>query len=177
MDTSLPLIYLSILLGLLGVAAIAVVRQVLKTRQLELNLSRLQQNLSKDKGTAEEYYELGSIYLDKQLYTQALVQFQKALKCKAPIDEESKALIYNALGYSYAALEQYDLGIRQYKEALKLNPEYVTGWNNLGFAFDRKGLTAQALEAYEKAQELDPNNKTATKRVASLRKRLPTQTS
>lgn len=177
MDTSLPLIYLSILLGLLAVAAWAVVRQVLRTRQLELNLSRLQQNLSKEKGTAEEYYELGSIYLDKQLYTQALVQFQKALKCKAPIDEESKALIYNALGYSYAALEQYDLGIRQYKDALKLNPEYVTAWNNLGFAFDRKGLTVQALEAYEKALELDPNNKTANKRVASLRKRLPTPTS
>ncbi len=177
MDTSLPLIYLSILLGLLGVAAFAVVRQVLRTRQIELNLSRLQQTLSKEKGTAEDYYELGSIYLDKQLYTQALVQFQKALKCKAPIDEESKALIYNALGYSYAALEQYDLGIRQYKEALKLNPEYVIAWNNFAFALDRKGLTMQALESYEKVMELDPNHKTAQKRVDSLRKRLPSPTS
>ncbi|MEB3829475.1 tetratricopeptide repeat protein [Phormidium sp. CCY1219] len=174
MNTSLPLVYLSFLIFLLALVAGLVVRQVFKTRKVESTLSKLQKKLSQEKGTAQEYYQLGSIYLDKKLFTQAIVQFQKALKCKEEIEDENKALIYNGLGYAYVAQEQYDLAVRQYKEALKLYPEYVTAWNNLAFAYDRKKLTAQALEAYEEALKLDPDNQTAKKRAESLRKRLPT---
>ena len=65
------------------------------------------------------------------------------------------------MGYAYFAQEQYDLAIRQYKEALKCNPEYVIALNNLGNAYERKQLTAQALETYEQALTYDPKNSTA----------------
>lgn len=171
MDKSLTITYLSVLVVLLAAAAWFVLRQVLKTRKVESRFSKLQKNTTKNNGTPEEYYELGSIYLEKSLFSQAVPIFKTLLKFK-DVDEVNKALAYNALGFAYSAQEQYDLAIRQYKEALKFNPKYVTALNNIGFAYERKNLTAQALAAYEDALRYEPNNKTAQKRAESMRKRL-----
>jgi len=172
--TNLLLTYLAILLVLLSVAAFFILRQVLKTRRIEGTLSRLQSKLTKEKGTAQEYYELGSLLLDKKLYTQAALYLQQALKNLSDDEADNAAMVYNALGYSYFAQEQYDLAIRNYKEALKINPEYVTALNNLGHSYERKQLMNQALEAYENALELAPKNSTAKRRFDSLKKRLVT---
>ncbi|MBF2001075.1 MAG: tetratricopeptide repeat protein [Synechococcales cyanobacterium C42_A2020_086] len=171
-DSLLPVIYLGILVTLLAVAGWFLFRQILRTRRTEGTLSRLQSKLSKEKGTALEYYELGGILLDKRLYSQAIAQFQKALKSKDLEGEENLALVYNALGFAYAAQEQFDLAIRQYKEALQHLPEYPTALNNLAFAYEKKQLTAQALETYEQVLAIDPKNSTAKRRAESLRKRL-----
>ncbi|NJN87278.1 MAG: tetratricopeptide repeat protein [Leptolyngbyaceae cyanobacterium SL_7_1] len=170
--TVLPAVYLGVLVGLLSGASIFVIRQVLKTRRVEMTLSRLQTKLSKEKGTAQEYYELGGILLDKKLYSQAIAQFQKAIKAKDLEGSDNVAVLHNALGFSYAAQEQYDLAIRQYKEALDLVPTYVTALNNLGFAYEKKQLITQALAAYEDALKHEPKNATAKRRADSLRKRL-----
>jgi tetratricopeptide (TPR) repeat protein len=172
MDDKLLIAYLSILVGILAVASWFVVRQILRTRRTETTLSRLQNKLNREKGTAKEYYELGSILLDKRLYSQAINQFQKALKAKDLEGAENIALVYNALGFTYAAQEQYDLAIRQYKEALEQLPDYPTALNNLGFAYEKKQLITQALETYDAALAIDPKNGTAKRRAESLRKRL-----
>lgn len=173
MENSLPLIYLSVFLALLGGAAWAILRQVLKTRKVESALSRLERKLKQERGTVQEYYELGSIYTDKKMFAQAILLFQKALK-GSDADEENLAPVHNALGYAYFAQEQYDIAIREYKEAIKQSPEYVTALNNLGHVYERKKLTAQALQTYEEALKYDPNNTTAKRRAESLRKRLVT---
>ncbi len=172
MDTPLPILYLLILLVLLSGAAWFIFRQIFKTRQIESTLSRLQKKLREEKGTAQEYYQLGSIYLDKKLFSQAVVVLQKSLKAKDLEGDENIALVYNALGYAYAAQEQYDLAIRNYKEALKNQPQYVTALNNLGFAYERKKLMAPALECYEEVLTCEPNNPTAKKRAESLRRQV-----
>jgi len=171
MEISLPIAYLSIFLVLLAIAAWFIFRQVLKTRRSESLFSELQKKLKSNQGTAQECYELGCLYSDKRLYSQAIQLFQKSLKCEDIPDQES-ALVYNALGYAYVAKEQYDLAIRQYKEALKIAPDYVIALNNLGFAYEKKNLTKQALESYDQALKLEPKNKTANARATSLRKRL-----
>ena len=88
------------------------------------------------------------------------------------IEPENKALIYNALGYAYFAQEQYDLAIRNYKEATKLYPEYVTALNNLGNVYEKKQMVAKSVETYEQALKVDPKNNIAKRRSESLRKRL-----
>lgn len=158
------------LLAILVAAGWAVLRQILQTRKIESSLERLQSKLTKGKGTAQEYFELGSIYLTKRIYAQAIVQFKKALK-EDDISIEENALIYNALGFAYFSQEQYDLAIRHYKESLKANPNYVTALNNIGHAYERKQLMVQALEAYEQVLILEPENSTAKRRAESLRKR------
>jgi len=164
------ILYLSLLIIILLIAAFFIGQQIIKTRKVQSNLSRLQKKLQSQKGTPQEYYELGSIFLQKKLFVQAISLFEKALKDK-DVEVENRALIYNAMGYAYFAQEQYDIAIRQYKEALKLNPEYVIAFNNLGSAYEKKKLDAQALETYQETLKLDPENKTAKKRVESLQKR------
>ncbi len=170
MDNNLAVVYLSILVGLLAFTLVGVSRQIFKTRKLESSLSRLRKKLEKEKGTAQEYYELASIYSEKKLFSQAIALFQKAIKAAQEEGEENVAPIYNGLGYVYFTQEQYDLAIRQYKEALKNKPDYVTGLNNLGHAYERKKLTAQALQTYEEALKFSPNNSTAKRRAESLRR-------
>ncbi|MBR8829765.1 MAG: hypothetical protein N5P05_001283 [Chroococcopsis gigantea SAG 12.99] len=173
MDDILPIIYVSgLLIFLLGLF-IFVVLQIVKTRQVENKFNRLQKKLQQEKGSAKEYYELGSIYLDKKLYVQAVTLLQKALKTDAGgVEEENKALIYNALGFAYFSQEQFDLAIRNYKEAIKLYPQYTIALNNLGNVYERKQMVNKALESYEETLKYEPNNTVAKKRVQSLRKRL-----
>jgi tetratricopeptide (TPR) repeat protein len=170
MDSNLAIIYLSILVGLLLFIAINIFRQIWKTRKLESSFARLQKKLTKEQGTAQEYYELGSIYTEKKIYSQAITLFQKALKAAEQEGEKNIAPIYNGLGYVYFAQQQYDLAIRNYKEALKNKPDYVTALNNLGHAYEKKKLNAQALQSYEEALKYDPKNSTAKRRAESLRR-------
>ena len=172
MDQSLVSVYLIILLGLLGVAAFFIFRQIVKTRKVEKNLSALQDKLSQSKGSTQEYFEMGSIMLSKKLYSQASALLLKALKRADKEGETEIAPIFNALGYAYFAQEQYDLAIKQYREALEQKPDYVTALNNLGHAYEKKNLTKPALEAYEQVLKLDEKNSTAKKRSESLKKRL-----
>ncbi|MEA5598388.1 tetratricopeptide repeat protein [Rivularia sp. UHCC 0363] len=176
MNSNLAVIYLSILVGLLFLAVISIFGQIFKSRKQEGSFSKLRSKLTKEPGTVEEYYKLGSIYSQKNLFTQAVSLFQKAIKAANEEEETDPAtenyitLTYNGLGYACFAQEQYDLAIRNYKEALKRQPDYVTALNNLGHAYERKKLNAQALENYERVLELEPKNITAKRRAESLRR-------
>lgn len=170
-DRNLLTIYLSAFLLLLGVAAFFVLRQILKTRKIENAMKKLERKLKSERGTVQEYYELGSIYLDKKMFVQSIAMLKKAIKADG-LDPLEMAPVYNALGYAYFGQEQYDVAIRQYKEAIKLEPEYVTALNNLGHAYEQKKLTSQALDMYEQALQLEPENETAKRRSQSLRRRL-----
>lgn len=172
MNENLPVAYISALLAILIFSVIYVLREVIKTRKQESTFSRLQDKLKKEKGTAEEYYELGSLYLDKKLFVQSISLLQRALKVDKKLPAENQALIHNAMGYAYFAQEQYDIAIRQYKEALKLYPEYVIAFNNLGNVYEKKQMIVKAVETYKEALKYEPDNKTAKQRVESLEKRL-----
>ena len=174
MDTSLATTYLGILLVLLAGAAFFVLRQVWRTRRVETTLSRLQKQANSPEATPAVHYALGSLFLDKKMFGQAIQEFQKALKDKDEMEPDHLSLVYNALGYGYVSQEQYDLAIRFYKDALKLVPDYSTAWNNLGFAYEKKQLVAPALEAYGETLKLEPNNETAKRRTAALSKRVVT---
>ena len=171
-EGDLPLVYLCILIVLLAIAAVFLFRQVFKTRNLESRFTKLQRKLTNEKGTAQEYYELGSIYLDKRLYAQAITLLKKSLKAKDLEGSENIALVCNALGFSYVAQEQFDMAIKQYQDAIEQQPGYVTAWNNLGFAYEKKQLIPQAVEAYDEALKIEPKNSTAKRRSEALKKRL-----
>jgi tetratricopeptide (TPR) repeat protein len=173
LGSSLPLVYLVAFISLLAGSAVVVVRQVLKSRTLESDLSKLEKRVIADDCTSQEYYALASIYLDKKLFVQAVKLLQKALKDKT-LAANDFAPVHNALGYAYECQEQYDLAIRNYKEAIKQDPVYVTAMNNLGHAYEQKKLMPQALDMYEQAVALEPDNEIANRRLVSLRRRLVT---
>ncbi|AFY68567.1 Tetratricopeptide TPR_1 repeat-containing protein [Thalassoporum mexicanum PCC 7367] len=168
MEGSLAIAYLGALIVLLGAVGALIIRQILKNRSLESVITKLQPKLQKEKGAPEEHYELGSVYLRKKLYVKAISEFNKALKAS----ESGIPQVNNAIGFAYFSQEQYDLAIKNYKEAIALDPEYVGAINNLGHAYERKKLIPQAIAAYEDALKLEPDNKTAKRRLDALVKRV-----
>ncbi|WP_425213893.1 tetratricopeptide repeat protein [Tumidithrix helvetica] len=170
MEGILPIAYLATLVALLGVLAWLIARQIVKGRQLESVISDLQPKLEKEKGEAQDYYELASVYLKKKLYAKSISELQKAIKAGG----ENMPEIYNALGYAYFAQQQFDLSIKNYKEAIERQPDYVIALNNLGHAYEKKKLLPQAIEVYDKALSLNPKNDIAKRRLDSLRKRVTT---
>jgi len=172
MDGLLAIAYLSTLVTILGVIGWLIAQQVLKNRNMEAVITELQPKLQKEKGEPSEHYELGSVFLRKKLYVKAIAEFQKAIKAGG----ENMAEVYNAIGFAYFAQQQYDLAIKNYKEAYELQPNYVFALNNLGHAYEKKKLIPQAIDAYTKVLEIAPDNETAKRRAASLSKRVTAST-
>ncbi len=168
MDSALAIAYLGALVLLLAGVIWLVVRQILKARSLENVISDLQPKLEKEKGTPEDYYQLGSVYLRKKLYAKSITLFNKALKEGGDNNPE----VYNALGFCYFSQDQYDLAIKNYKQAIALQGGYVTAINNLGHAYEKKKLLPQAIEMYEQVVKLDQKNEPANRRLTSLRKQV-----
>ena len=87
-------------------------------------------------------------------------------------EETELAQVHNALGYAYFQLDKTELAIEQYKQAVDLQPGYVTAWNNFGDALEKGRDLKGALQAYEEALTYSPDNQVAAQRAATLRTKL-----
>lgn len=170
MDALLPQAYLIGLVVILSVAAVAVGRQVWRVRRDEVSLAKLEQQGSGKNGSVADLYELGSAQLRKRLYGQATDTLKQALKRAQSEAEpaEAVALLENALGFALAAQNNYKAAIPHYRKALQAKADYPVALNNLAFALEKQLKTDEAREVYEQALNLDPNNKTARKRLNLL---------
>ena len=55
---------------------------------------------------------------------------------------------------------------------MELQPGYVTAWNNLGDALEKKKDPKAAIQAYEESLTLSPNNTVAVERLEDIKRRL-----
>ena len=171
MDISSFQSYLLILFILLVIISIFVFRQFLRTRKEESSLVRFEQKGLDSINSAEELYEFGSIQIKKRLYDQATKTFIKAIKNSQDEPNEAKAIIENALGFSYAAQKEFKKAIKHYDKAIALLPEYVVAYNNLASAKQNLLEFEEAYNSYKKVLSIDPKNKTAIKKIKELEKR------
>ena len=163
--------YLIILFVVLIIISIFVFKQFLKTRNEELNLVKFEQKGLESLTQASELYEFGSIQIKKRLYSEATKTFLKAVKNYENEPDEAKAIIENALGFSYAAQNEFKQAIKNYNSAIKLLPKYTVALNNLASAQQRLLEYGLAYSTYQKVLAIDPNNKTAIKKSKELEKR------
>ena len=84
---------------------------------------------------------------------------------------EGKAIIENALGFTYAAQKDFKKAIKYYKFAITSLPDYTIALNNLGSAQQKLFDYAEAYSTYKKVLEIDPKNKTALKKSKELEQR------
>ncbi len=163
--------YLIILFIVLVIISIFVFRQFLKTRSVELNLVKFEQKGLDSLTQAAELYEFGSIQIKKRLYSEATKTFLKAIENYENEPDEAKAIINNALGFSYAAQNEFKKAIKHYNSAIKSLPQYPIALNNLASAQQRLLDYDLAYATYQKVLVIDPKNKTAIKKSKELEKR------
>lgn len=121
-----------------------------------------------------DYYQawnnLGYMYFLKGQYQEALPHFQKSLeinpyynKAKMNLETTRKILNHQLPFQAFELIEQasqvdsLELKIRYYRDALRLDSNYVEAWNNLGVAYYYYGLTDSAVYCLKKALDINPD--------------------
>lgn len=66
---------------------------------------------------------------------------------------------YNQFAIKSAELQLWNEAIFRWQHILKIHPQNAKAYNNLGVAYEALGKIDEAIEAYERATELAPNNK------------------
>lgn len=166
-ELGIQLSYLLLLLALLGVGTFFVIRQV----ELDLSAKELQEQVRSGDASATELFELGAVMLRRKFYPAATKYLLQAIE-KWDGDDQDLAQVYNALGVSYILDEKLEKGIAQFENAVKVQPGYVTAWNNLGDAYEKKNDLKSALKAFEEVLLFDPNNKIARPRRDALKEKV-----
>ncbi|KAF9670653.1 hypothetical protein SADUNF_Sadunf13G0091200 [Salix dunnii] len=154
-ELGIQLSYLLLLLALLGVGTFFVIRQ---------------EQVRSGDATATGLFELGAVMLRRKFYPAATRYLLQAIE-KWDGEDQDLAQVYNALGVSYILDGKLDKGIKQFEAAVKLQPGYVTAWNNLGDAYEKKKDLKSALKAFEEVLLFDPNNKVARPRRDALKEK------
>jgi tetratricopeptide (TPR) repeat protein len=135
-------------------------------------LYNLKKKIQNNEADYTDYYLLGTLYLSKKLFDQAILQFRYSLKIWDNNDVLGLTNLYNTLGFTYFKLEQYELAIYYYKEALKKTNNYVVALNNLGYAYEKQKMLNEALEIYKETIKHDASNTVAKGRVKIISRRL-----
>ena len=107
--------------------------------------------------TAQIYYELGHLYLQKEDKINSISAFKLA------VDNDSENPFYNnSLAYAYSKAELYDDAIEHYQKAISTNPDKE--WTSivcqaLGSIYaEVKGNIEAGISTYQAGIILDPNN-------------------
>ena len=169
MNSLLPTLYLILLFISLLLGIILLLTQIVKKRNLEKDLTELQQRSRLGTATAMDYYSLGAIFLSKKLFDEAILQFSNALKNWDKYDTEGLANLYNTIGFTYFESEQFDVSIYYYKEAITLKPMYTVALNNLAYSYEKKKMFQDAIEIYSKVLSYDNSNSVANEKIMALK--------
>ncbi|MGH9404977.1 MAG: trypsin-like peptidase domain-containing protein [Terriglobia bacterium] len=71
------------------------------------------------------------------------------------------ALVWFELGLKAQDVGKCDLAVRDYKQAMRLKPDYSAAWRNLGLAYIGIGQLQEAVGAFEQAVSVNPNDEPA----------------
>ncbi|MEE2832597.1 uncharacterized protein METZ01_LOCUS217525 [marine metagenome] len=86
--------------------------------------------------------------------------------CRIALQQDStRIVLYNLMASAYASQERYSLAAEALQTAVRLAPEFVAGWVNLGGMHTRLGQFAEALPFLQRAAILDSNNAAARRRL------------
>ncbi|MCX6915365.1 MAG: tetratricopeptide repeat protein, partial [Verrucomicrobia bacterium] len=101
----------------------------------------------------EYHSKLGTLLLDRGQVSEAIDQFQQALRFE-PDDAEA----HNNLGGLLAKQSQMDEAIRQFQEATRLEPDHPHAHYNLGNALLIKGQIDEAIRQFQEVIRLKPDH-------------------
>lgn len=102
---------------------------------------------------AEEEKEKGNEYFKKGDFSSAVKHYTEAIN-RNPDDPK----LYSNRAACYTKLAAFDLGLKDCDMCTKLDEKFIKGWIRKGKILQGMQQPSKALNAYQKAMEIDPTN-------------------
>jgi len=109
-----------------------------------------------DTKNAHVWNELGNIYFNSSAFDDAIVAYSKAIQL-----DRSFAWPYSNLALTYVQKGRFTEAILLYQRSIELfrsERDRAISWNRLGNVYRRINNYESAISAYQRADELDPEN-------------------
>ncbi|MGA2429643.1 MAG: FG-GAP-like repeat-containing protein [Candidatus Acidiferrum sp.] len=113
--------------------------------------------LRDDPSSAEAYYGLGSVYLQKEDAAEAHISFERAVQLQAHYPG-TLPNAWNNLGILAARGGHTDEGIRDFQRALKIDPDHLIALQNLGNAYRQARRWEDAKSILQRALQISPDS-------------------
>ena len=111
----------------------------------------------KDSDYALEASNKARYFMHKEEYEKALPCWEIAAKIDFfPI--EIKAIEYYMIGFCYNELGNHSKAIEAYKQAIHINPDYLSAYSGLGGVYFGLGNFAEAVESFKQVIRINPND-------------------
>ncbi|KAI5475339.1 hypothetical protein MNV49_001608 [Pseudohyphozyma bogoriensis] len=123
---------------------------------------------AEDKAGAEKAKSTGNQLMAKKDYQGAIKAYGDAIE----LDGEN-AVYWSNRAAAHSQLQNHSSAISDARQALVVDPNFSKAYSRLGHALFSSGEYADAVEAYEKGLELDPNNATMKSSLATAKSRVP----
>lgn len=121
--------------------------------QVEAIINEEERRAFIDPVKAEEEKELGNEFFKKADFSTAVKHYTEAIN-RNPDDPK----LYSNRAACYTKLAAFDLGLKDCDMCTKLDEKFIKGWIRKGKILQGMQQQSKALNAYQKALEIDPTN-------------------
>ena len=108
------------------------------------------QAIGVDEKNSSAYYGRGTAYAKQRKYTQAVVDYNKAIE----LNPKDAYLSYHNRGKVYVIQEKYVQALDDFTKSIDLNPNYANAYEFRGIVYKLLGNIQQAKTDFAKAKEL-----------------------
>lgn len=165
---------------LVGAAYYFLGKIALDRRDPDAAIASLKQAAAIDRADADAIYLLGAAYVAKGSYDEAMEQLTKAIRFVPDFAEAygQMALVYDAKGMASEAryargMELFSQGqlpkaAKELEAATSALPSFAGGFVGLGLVKEKQGQKQAAVNAYQQALQLEPENFNARQGLVRL---------
>src|ERR1043165_3770056 len=139
-------------------------KELYKNDEEERAAQVLEQAIKLDPNNAEAHLRLGMSYAALDRKPESDDEYKKAIELfKKKVESDSKdATSFFYLGEAYNFLHRDEDAARNYRQATQLNEKDEEAWYQLGMSLVKLARYTEAVNAFQKALELDANDYRAT---------------
>lgn len=108
-----------------------------------------EKSISLDEKFYQSYFNIATLYHDKQNYEKAIEYYKLAIKAN-----KKNAYSYFNLGCAYLEAQNYNDARKSFESAIKINPQEADYYYNLGYTYKKLNNKKRADKAIELYNEL-----------------------
>ncbi|WFC98697.1 glucose repression mediator protein [Malassezia yamatoensis] len=130
----------------------------------ETAIDLLSQSLDSDPNDQKAWYLLGRTYMNAEEYNKAYEAYQQTV-----YRDGKNPVLWCSIGILYFQISQFHDALGAYSRSIRLNPYIPEIWFNLGVLYEScNNQIADAIDAYRRVLELEPENSMVQQRLQQL---------